>query len=95
MRDRARANGVELDPGFVLWLQLGPIPWNTYPFLRTACKAFSLLKGAAAVPEPKHELLYQLPAWHSMLFLDTHKNTLSIPEYRAPEARSAGVAGLE
>ena len=34
------------------WLQLGPIPWKTYPFWGMSCKAFSLLRKPAQVPTP-------------------------------------------
>ena len=34
------------------WLQLGPIPWATYPLLGTSCKAFSLPRKTAPVIRP-------------------------------------------
>ena len=34
------------------WLQLGPIPWATYPLLGTSCKAFSLLRKTAPAIRP-------------------------------------------
>ena len=71
--------GVSLCPGHLPWLQLGPIPWSTYPFLGTSCKAFSLLRKHAPVPKPSPEVLQRLPAWHSTLFRDTRMNTYYSP----------------
>ena len=82
MRAWSASHGVNTDPRFLPWLQLGPIPWKMYPFLGMAC---SLMKQPAVVPVPPHELLPQMPAWHSSLFRDTHKNT-----YYSPSLISGG-----
>ena len=75
LRAWAKAHGVSLDPRFLPWLQLGPIAWKKYPFLGMSCKAFSLLGKPAPVPPPKHEVMSQLPAWHTTLCRDRHLNT--------------------
>ena len=46
----AKLYGISLDGRYLPWLQLGPIPWITYPFLGTSCKAFPLLCKTAPVP---------------------------------------------
>ena len=48
----AHHHGVPLDGRYLQWLQLGPIPWKTYPFLGMSCKAFSLLGKKAPVAAP-------------------------------------------
>ena len=80
--------GVPLNPTFMLWLQLGPIPWKTYPFLGKACKAFSLLHKAAPVALPPEDLARRLPPWHSCLFRDTNTNA-----YYSPRLIRAGLVG--
>ena len=72
-------NGIDLDGRYLPWLQLGPIPWKTYPFLGMSCKAFSLLRKKAPVPTPKEELVPGMPLWHSAWFRDTHENTYYSP----------------
>ena len=54
LRTWASTFGVPLEARFLPWLQLGPIPWKTYPFLGMSCKAFSLLRKPAKVPAPPH-----------------------------------------
>ena len=71
----AHHQGVSLDGRCLPWLQLGPIPWNTYPFLRMLCKAFFLLRKKAPVATPRDELIPGMPLWHSVWFKDTHNNT--------------------
>ena len=71
--------GVPLDPMHLPWLQPGPIPWKTYPFLGTACKAFSLLRKLAPVVLPPQVLVGRLSPWHSCLFRNTNANTYYSP----------------
>ena len=61
-------------------LQLGPIPWNTYPFLGTSAKAFSLLRKLAPILPPNTDQAPRLSCWHSVLFRDTNNNTYFSPK---------------
>ena len=75
LNTRAHTFRVSLDPIQLPWLQLGPIPWKTYPFLGMCCKAFSLLQKAALVAMPSMDVTRKLSSWHSCLFRDTNENT--------------------
>ena len=81
--------GISLNLQHLPWLQLGPIPWKTYPFLGTSCKAFSLLRKHAPVPVPTLDQYVKLPAWHSALFRDTKANS-----YYSPSLLRKGVTTL-
>ena len=83
----AQLYGVSLDGRYLPWLQLGPIPWKTYP--RDSYKAFSLLRKTAPVPTPGEDLLASMPLWHSVWFRDTHENT-----YFSPSMIGQGVSTI-
>ena len=82
--------GVPLDPIQLPWLQLGPIPWKTMPFLGTACKAYLLLRKAAPMGVPTKELAPRLTPWHSTLFRTTNSNT-----YYSPGLIRAGIQTIQ
>ena len=63
LRTWASTFGVPLEARFLPWLQLGPIPWKTYPFLGMSCKAFSLLRKPAKVPPPPPTHLLKNNGW--------------------------------
>ena len=69
--------------------QLGSIPWNTYPFLGTSAKAFSVLRKQAPVIPPNADQVATLSCWHLVLFQDTNKNT-----YFSPKLIRAGVTQI-
>ena len=75
----AHHHGVPLDGSYLPWLQLGPIPWKTYPFLGMSCRAYSLLRKKALVATRRDELIPGMPVWHSVWFRDTHNNTYYSP----------------
>ena len=79
LRTWASTFGVPLEARFLPWLQLGPIPWKTYPFQGMSCKAFSLLRKPAKVLTPPHTQIDAMPLWHSVLFRDTRMNTYYCP----------------
>ena len=49
----AHMYGVPLDGRYLPWLQLGPIPWKTYPFLGTSYEAFSCSGKQHQSPAPE------------------------------------------
>ena len=58
----ANRYGVSLHSEHLPWLQLRPIPWNTYPFQGTSCKVFLVLRKQALAHCPSLETLQTLPA---------------------------------
>ena len=96
MMEWTRAFGIELDGRFLPWLQLGPIPWKTYPFLGTSCKAFSLLRKTAPIATPPDGIIPDMPLWHSAWFRDTHNNTYFSPStIRKGVMTVAQLSGME
>ena len=76
----AKRFGVQAELGDLPWLQLGPIPWNTYPFLGTSAKAYSLLRKLAPILPPNTDQAPRLSCWHSVPFRDTNNNTYFSPK---------------
>ena len=85
----AKRFGVQAELGDLPWLQLGPIPWNTYPFLGTPAKAFSLLRKLAPILPPNTDQAPRPSCWHSVLFRDTNNNT-----YFSPKLIRAGITRI-
>ena len=85
----AKRFGVQAELGDLPWLQLGPIPWNTYPFLGTSAKAYSLLRKLAPIFPPNTDQAPGLSCWHSVLFRDTNNNT-----YFSPGLIRAGITRI-
>ena len=85
----ARRFGVAAELADLPWFQLGPIPWNTYPFVGTSAKAFSLPRKQAPVIPPNADQVARRSCWHSVLFRDTNKNT-----YFSPKLIWAGITKI-
>ena len=85
----AKRFGVQAELGDLPWLQLGPIPWNTYPFLGTSAKAYSLLPKLAPTLPPNTDQAPRLSCWHSVLFRDTNNNM-----YFSPKLIRAGITRI-
>ena len=79
LKQRAERHGIPLDASNLPWLQLGPVPWASYPFMGTSCKAYSVLRKQALVLPPTQCQACFVSPWHSALFRNKKEITCFSP----------------
>ena len=83
----ASGKGLVLDPLFLPYLQLAPIPLSKPTFLQGSLKCYSVVRrgGGVTAPPPLHDLP-NLPIWHSVFFRNSQWLT-----YVSPALLKSGV----